>query len=124
MRIPPLVLLAIGIAVLIGIAVFLIVFHDQGSGEVLPVERFQENPENFIGNTYRLDGRITRMLGNREGVGRLFLVNTENRDQRVPLFVPTGVGGNVETGATYRFQLKVRHERDMTILEVQSMRKQ
>lgn len=117
----PLILVAGVIAFLILVAVAILVIEKRSEGEMLPVERYQEASSNFSGNRYQVVGRVDRQLGAREGVGRLVLVNVDHH--RLPLFIPAELQGNVESGVQYRFAVLVRTTHDMTILEVQNMRK-
>lgn len=117
----PLILVAGVIALLIIAAVAILVIEKRSEGEMLPLARYQEASSNFSGNRYQVVGRVDRQLGAREGVGRLVLVNVDN--QRLPVYIPAALEGNVESGVQYRFGVLVRTISDMTILEVQSMRK-
>lgn len=79
-----------------------------GTNAVLPVVDFREAPRNFSGNCYEYNGRIDRLLGFEEGVGRVLLTSSTNGERPVPLFVPMDLERfSPNPGQVFRFNLRV-----------------
>lgn len=92
-----------------------------GAEAVLPEVEFSEAPRNFSGNRYEYNGRVDRLLGYEDGVGRVILTSSTSADRPVPLFVPIDLERfSPNPGQVFRFGLRVDGD---GILHVESYEK-
>ncbi|MGC6456601.1 MAG: hypothetical protein ACON39_07275 [Coraliomargaritaceae bacterium] len=101
-------LAAVVLAVVLLFGIVLMREANGGADAVLPEVEFAEAPRNFSGNRYEYNGRIDRLLGFEEGVGRVILTSSTNAERPVPLFVPVGLERfSPNPGQVFRFGLRV-----------------
>lgn len=92
-----------------------------GAEAPLPEADFAEAPRNFSGNRYEYSGRIDRLLGFEEGVGRVILTSSTDGERPVPVFVPLALERfSPNPGQVFRFNLRVDGE---GVLHVESYEK-
>ena len=99
---------AVALAVVLLVGVVLLREVSGGTKAVLPEAEFAEAPRNFSGNRYEYNGRIDRLLGFEEGVGRVILTSSTMGERPVPLFVPMEMERFIPNpGQVFRFNLRV-----------------
>ncbi|MBK1858347.1 hypothetical protein [Cerasicoccus arenae] len=74
--------------------------------EPFPTTDYLQSPQNFLGNSYRIDAQVESMLSYRPGVGRLLVVKTDGRP--VPVFLPEGLADSIHTGQRYNLGVSVQ----------------
>lgn len=86
----------------------------------LPVKDYLENANSLRGNSYKLDGTVSKALDWSAKAGRLFSVETADGEM-VGLLVPPELGHlNLEKGQRFLFKIEVA---DKGILRVQEAHK-
>ena len=88
--------------------------------EPLPTESYLERPADFLGNDYSVRSQIDSQIQWEKGVGRILAVLPEGSSNRLPVFVPESVGGNIHIGQ--RFEMRVRIE-EGGLIYVEALRK-
>lgn len=115
----PWILGAIGLAVVVGI---LIMVSKGGYSklESMPVTAFLDAPSDFLGNEYSLNAQIESQLSWQKEVGRLVAVTPEGARNRLPVFVPSEINQNLQTGQRYEMHVRIENG---GLIYVESLRK-
>ncbi len=80
-----------------------------GDANPFPYAAYRESRGSLQGNEYEFDCQIDRLLAYDENKGRLLAVTlAKGTGARVPVFVPTTLRQNFETGQRYRLNIRVR----------------
>lgn len=106
----PFLLLAVSLIVVIFLVGFFFISSNRGMSDVepLPISSFSERPTNFIGNRYGMRCLVLEQLQREPEVGRLFSVQAEDSEVRIPLLVPASMEINVDIQQRYHVHLIVR----------------
>ena len=72
--------------------------------EVLPVEDYLKQPDDFLGNNYLLRAQIVDQIKWEKNLGRVLAVRMDGSDIRLPIFVPEAVTDNLHVGQRYEFE--------------------
>lgn len=75
--------------------------------ESFPATAFLETPLRFSGNQYYLDASVESIIASEDGLGRIIMVSPDMGGSSLPIFLPSGVSGNVAFQQRYRFMLSV-----------------
>lgn len=74
----------------------------------LDIAAYLENSNSLRGNTYRVEGEISNVLGYSASEGRLISVTTDENGEIVPVLIPPELGHvNIQKGQKFRFLVEV-----------------
>ncbi|MCC5788995.1 MAG: hypothetical protein JJT75_05130 [Opitutales bacterium] len=114
------VIVAIVLALVVVILLFLRSGPTGSSHDPMPVVRYLNDPPlSHHGNRYTLEAVIHRQLDAQNDVGRLISVEVPQNDVRVPLLIPPSLDDSLYVGQRYIFEIHVQEDR----LVVESMKR-
>lgn len=118
---PVLIAFVIPLAVIVTAVIFMVVRNRLHHAlEQFDVAAYNHSSADMRGNHYGLDAQIDSQLEWNEGFGRLLAVKPVNGGNRLVVFVPDKIAGDVRSGQRYHMQVTVK---EMGVIEAESMEK-
>ncbi|MEM7789936.1 MAG: hypothetical protein AAF546_00920 [Verrucomicrobiota bacterium] len=96
--------------IVVGILIFLVTRlgeNGMGSLEPFPASSYLDRPIDYLGNTYAMRAQIDSQLLWEKNLGRVLAVRPDGERSRLPVFVPSEVGGNLHTGQRYEMRVRI-----------------
>lgn len=113
---------AVAMVAVVAAIVIVLVLVLQGSSrsrlEPFPTAEYLTSPQNFLGNSYRIDAQVDSMLSYRPGLGRLLVIKSEGKS--IPVFLAEGLADSIHTGQRYHMDVSVG---DGGLIYVQTLQK-
>ncbi len=118
---PVLIAFIIPLAVVVTAVIFMVVRNRlHHAVEPFDAAAYNRSSADLRGNHYGLDAQIDSQLEWNEGFGRLLAVKPVNGGDRLLVFVPDQVAGDVRAGQRYHMQVTVK---EMGVIQAEVMEK-